>query len=95
MSKIVPAFDYLLCEQVKEETGAMTSSAIDDHWQKYRVLAVAKEGRVDHGILVKAVQEIGDIIYVQKHAEADTPQDLKDKGQYLIAASRVMATEAK
>lgn len=87
---ITPKFDYLLCEEVKEATGAVTPGDIADHWQKYKVLAAGK-GRFDRGVFVEVETEVGDLILVQKHAEADTPEELKTKGLYLIMDSRVMA----
>lgn len=89
---IKPKFDYLLCEEVKEATGAVTPGDIADHWQKYKVLA-AGEGRWQGEQFIKVETEVGDVIIVQKHAEADTPEELKVKGLYLIMDSRVMAVE--
>lgn len=90
MSKLKPQLDYLLCEAVKEETGAVTGTDVADHWQKYKVLA-AGPGRWENGHFTNVEVEAGDIILVQKHAEADTPEELKSHDQYLIMASRVMA----
>lgn len=92
MSTIAPKFDYLLCEEVKDESGVVTTTDVADHWQKYRVLAVGT-GRYDNGTFVPTTTDVGDIVYVQKHAEADTPEDLRQNGKYLIMESRVMAVE--
>jgi co-chaperonin GroES (HSP10) len=89
-SNINPKFDYLLCEEVKEVSGVVTSTEISDHWQKYRVLAVGP-GRYQEGTFVPTTTEVNDVIYVQKHAEADSPEDLKQRGLHLIMESRVMA----
>jgi len=94
--KLIPALDYLHCVEVKQETGVVTSSDVADHWQKYRVLAVGQGHYNDYlNIWVEQDIKVGDIIYVQKHAEADTPSDLRARGEFLIQASRVMATEGK
>ena len=86
-----PKFDYLLCKEAKDDTGVVTTADVADHWQKYEVLAVGP-GRVnDEGRLLPVDVKVGEVVYVQKHAEADTPPDLKEKGYYLIMASRVMA----
>lgn len=87
-----PKFDYMLCEEVKDATGAVTQSDISDNWQKYKVLAVGP-GRYDHGIFIEPPVRVGETIHVQRHAEADTPPELREKGQALIMASRVMAVE--
>lgn len=94
MSTIIPKLDYLLCEEVKEETGVVTGTDVADHWQKYKVLAVG-QGQYNsyQNIWVEQDIKVGDIIYVQKHAEADSPPDLKARGQYLIQSSRIMAVE--
>lgn len=92
MTKIQPQFDYLLCEEVRGVTGAVTQSEIADHWQKYKVLA-AGAGRYQDGVLLPVSAEVGDVVYVQKHAEADSPDDLKANGLYLIMDSRVMAVD--
>lgn len=89
---IVPDFDYLVCEEVKDATGVVTTTDVADHWQKFRVLA-AGPGRVMDGVFVAVETKVGDVIYVQKHAEADTPDDLRARGLYLIMNSRKMSTE--
>lgn len=92
--KIIPKFDYLLCKEIKEETGVVTPGNVADHWQKYEVLA-AGEGRFENGKFVPVLTKVGDVILVQKHAEADTPEELKSKDLYLIMDSRVMAVVGK
>jgi co-chaperonin GroES (HSP10) len=94
--KITPKYGYLLCKEVKEATGAVVPGDIADHWQKYEVLAVG-DGQYNEyqNIWIEPVVEVGDVIYVQKHAEADSPPDLKTKGLYLILEQRVMAVVGK
>lgn len=89
-----PIQDYLVCEEVKEDSGVVTSTEISDHWQKYKVLAAGAGRYNEHtGETVPMTCKVGDVIYVQKHAEADSPPDLVQKGQFLIMCSRVMAIE--
>lgn len=90
MTNIIPEYDYLLCKEVKDETGVITESNVADHWQRYQVLAVGK-GRYADGSFIKPTVQANDIVYVQRHSEADSPDDLKAKGLYLIQATRVMA----
>lgn len=92
--KTTPILDYMFCKEVRPDTAAVSGADVQDHWQHYEVIAVG-EGRHEHGVLIKPSVEVGDIIYVQKHSEADTPKELKDKGYALIMASRVMAKETK
>ena len=95
-ANIIPKYDYLLCEEVKDATGAVTQGDIADHWQKYRVLAVGKGYYVgEQDKWIEPEVAVGDVVWVQKHAEADSPQDLKARGLYLLQASRVMAVEGK
>jgi co-chaperonin GroES (HSP10) len=92
--KLLPQFDYVLCEPLKAATGVVTTTDIGDHWQKYKILAIGQGryiGEQDKWLPIDL--SVGDVIWVQKHAEADTPDELKTKGQYLIQASRVMAVE--
>lgn len=88
---IKPVLDYLWCEEVKPDTGVVTTADIADTYQTYKVLAVGP-GRWEYTRFVKPEVESGDIIYVQKHAEADTPPELEKltPKQALIMASRVM-----
>ena len=89
---ITPKFDYLLVEEVRDESGVVTTTDVADHWQKYKILATG-EGRYQGELFIKQEFTVGQVIYVQKHSEADSPDDLKKINQYLIQASRVMAVE--
>jgi co-chaperonin GroES (HSP10) len=89
---IKPSTHYLHCKELKKETGVVTESSISDHWQKYEVLNVADpSGWWEGNLFVESKVKPGDVIYVQKHAEADTPPELKEKGEALVLASRVMS----
>jgi co-chaperonin GroES (HSP10) len=87
---IKPQYDYLLCERISEETGVITENDIEDTHQKYKVLAVG-EGRHEYGVFITPKIKPNNIIFVQKHSEADTPKQLKDRNLALIMSSRVMA----
>lgn len=87
-----PVLDYLLCEEIKPDLGSVSANEIGDHWQKFMVLAAGPGRYDDKGGLVPMPCKVGDIVYVQKHAEADSPPELETKTpkQALIMASRVM-----
>ena len=90
---IVPVHDYFLARKVKRETGVVTNTDIRDTHQQFEVLAVG-EGRMVDGELVKVPAEVGDVVWVQKHAaEGDTPEPLEQQGLALIMGSRIMAKE--
>jgi len=89
-----PYASYVLGKEIKKESAVVTTSNIEDTMQKYEVLAVG-EGHYEFGKLITPDVKIGDIVYVQKHAEADTPQEIKDKGQAIFQASRIMLVEDK
>jgi co-chaperonin GroES (HSP10) len=91
---IAPQGDYLLCEQVKEETGVITQSNNAASWQKFKVVATG-DGYYNEQFdrTIPPTVEPGDVIYVQQHADADTPDDLRAKGLYLLQGSRIMAVE--
>lgn len=86
---IEPVLDYVLAEEIKPDQGAVTSTDIADHWQKYKVLAVGP-GRMEQGEFIQVPCQVGDTVYVQKHAEADTPPELVNLGQALIMGTRIM-----
>lgn len=90
--KLTPAYDYLYCEELKPEVGAITGTDVTEHWQRFKVLA-AGLGRYEYGIFIENHFQAGQVIWVQKHAEADTPPELAQEGKALIQATRVMAVE--
>lgn len=88
---IKPLYDYILAEEVVEDSGVVTTTDVSDTKQKYKVLAVG-EGRYYGEHFEEPKVKPGDIVMVQKHAaEGDTPVALYQKGQALFMASRVMA----
>lgn len=91
---IKPVLDYILGEEIKPDSGAVTGQEVGDHWQKYKVLAVGQGRHSEHtGELIPMPCAEGDVVYVQKHAEADTPPELIKLNQALFMASRVMGVE--
>lgn len=93
---IKPVLDYVLAEEIKPDSGVVTGAEITDHWQKYKVLAVG-EGRHSEqtGELIPVPCKVGDIVWTQKHAEADTPPELVKLNQALFMASRIMGVESE
>lgn len=92
---IVPAPNYLLVKRLEAYTGVVTDSDIEDTHQRYEIVAINPDGCYwsDYGLQLEADYKVGQIIYTQKHAEADTPKELADIGQALVMAARVMAVE--
>lgn len=91
---MLPVLDYIYAKEVAEDTGVVSNVDISDAKQKYEVIAVGP-GRYEYGVLVKPTVKPGDIVYIQKHGEQDTPADLTNKGYALFMASRVMAIEGE
>jgi len=91
---IKPILDYCLAEKIEKDSGVVVGTDVSDTHQYFKILAVG-EGRYDNdGILIPMPVEVGDIVWIQKHAaEGDTPKELESKGQALFMASRVMAKE--
>jgi co-chaperonin GroES (HSP10) len=92
--KILPAYDYLLCEKISQDTGVITEVDIEETHQKYKVLEVGP-GKYEFGVYITPEFVAGDVIFVQKHADADNPKALADRDLALIMASRVMAKIGK
>lgn len=91
-----PAYNYLLLKRLEKESGVVTETDIEDTHQRYEVLAVPKyQGHYEYGVLVESFYKVGQIVYVQKHAEADSPKELLQRGEALVLISRVMAVEEK
>lgn len=90
---IKPLYDYVLGEEVLEDSGVVTTTNVSDTKQKYKVLAVG-EGRYYGEHFEEPKVNPGDIVIIQKHsAEGDTPPELYQKGQALFMATRIMAIE--
>lgn len=100
MSDIKPGLGYVYGEEVKEESGAVVSTAISDTRQRYKVLAIGypevhvsdKLRKIGISYVDYISFKIGDTVLIQKHAaEGDTPSDMLSKGFALFQANRVMA----
>jgi len=95
---ITPAYNYLLVKKVERDTGVVVDEDIEDTHQKFEVVAVNDEqGFYTNGseFRIKTDYEVGDVIWVQKHADADNPKELERQGLALILIERVMAWEGK
>lgn len=89
---IKPYLDYVLGKEIKTDNGIVSSSDIEDTIQKYEVLAIGN-GRYELGEFIVPEVKPGDIVFVQKHSEADTPKELKEQGLALFMNSRIIAVE--
>lgn len=89
-NNIKPILDYCYGKKVERDTGVVTGSDIRDTHQLYEIMAVG-EGVYEFGLFIKPSVKVGDIVYTQEHAEADTPKELEQKDYALFRASRVMA----
>jgi co-chaperonin GroES (HSP10) len=86
-----PQYDYILGEEIVQDTGVVTTTDIEETKQYYKVIAVGP-GRFIDGVLSVPTVEPGDFVIIQKHAaEGDTPPDLLSQGKALFMATRVMA----
>jgi len=90
---LTPKYDYIIARRIEKDSGVVTGANIEDTHQYFEVLAVG-EGRYEYGVLIKPTVEVGDKVWVMKHAaEGDTPVDFANKGIGFFQASRVMAVE--
>lgn len=85
-------FDWCLGEEIKPDSAVVTSADMEDHHQKYEILAIGP-GRYDSGIFIEPPVKKGDIVIIMKHGESDTNQELKDKGQAVFMSSRIIGVE--
>ena len=90
--KILPMQDYLLVEVYERDSSVVKTEDIRDSKQKGKVLAVGP-GTYEFGVFVKPAAQIGDVIYWEEAAEANTPAEIKDKQRALIKSARVIAKE--
>ena len=92
-----PAYNYLLLKRLDKETGVVTEVDIENTHQRYQIIAINDDwcGWYENGVPITVNYQIGEVVYVQKHAEADTPKELAQRGEALVLASRVMAVEGK
>ena len=86
-----PQYDYVLGRIVEKDTGVVSQQQLSDTQQKFEVLAVGPGRPSETGFILKPSVKKGDIVLVQKHADADTPQEILEKGQALFMASRITA----
>jgi co-chaperonin GroES (HSP10) len=90
--RIQPKQDYLLVEVIEEETGVVKTEDPRDTKQKGKVLAVGP-GAWQAGFFIATTTDVGEIVYWEEAAEANTPVRLKDKNIYLIKEARLIAAE--
>lgn len=91
---IKPLGDWVLVESIIDENGVVSSTDITKTYQKGKIIALG-EGFYHHGKLIPPSVKVGDVVYWEAHAEANTPPEIKrlnDKYELLLAA-RLMAVE--
>lgn len=93
---LTPAYNYLLLKRLEKETGVVTETDVEDTHQRYEILAMSNNvtGHYEYGQFIVAPYGVGEIVYIQKHAEADTPKELLQRGEALVLVSRVMGVES-
>lgn len=106
---VTPVADYVLVQVIKRKSSdvVITTSDISDTEQQGKVLAISKyiddkyiETDTVHASTLIGLNSfkdlsVGDIVYFQKHADADTPEDLKKEDLLLIKFNRIMAIKEK
>ena len=90
-----PYQSYILGKEIKKQSAVVTTTSVEETMQKYEVLEVGPGAYTSDGFFVEPSVKKGDVVYIQKHAEADTPEELKEKGHALFLDSRIMAVEGK
>lgn len=102
-----PVGEYILVKKIEKssEKFVITPSDIEDTVQKGEVVAISKNlqdldpSEVSGSTLVSLSNlkrlDVGDVVIFQKHADADTPDELKSQDLYLIQISRIMAIDKK
>ena len=86
---LIPVLDYCVGKKIEKDSGIVTGADVRNTYQLFEVVAVG-EGRHENGVFIKPSVKPGDIVYTQKHAEADSPAELIATGYYLFLASRIM-----
>lgn len=89
--KVIPQNGYMLVEKIERETGVATGSDVEDTHQLWKVLAVSDGYWKGSQFIENDAVEPGVVVYTMKHAEADTPKELKDRDQAVIHLNRVIA----
>jgi|GEM_PF-5225712 len=98
---IKPAYNYLLVKKLERDTGLSLAADIEDTHQRFEIIETPiplmdkHQGYLEYGVLVDTHYDIGQIIYVEKHSEANTPIELEQQGLSLVLISRVIAWEEK
>lgn len=94
---IIPAYNYLLLKRLEKETATVSEVDIENTHQRYEVVGIHpylnQAGHYEYGVFVKSSYRVGQIVYVQKHSDADSTKELINQGLALVMVSRVMAVE--
>jgi len=90
---IQPLLDYILVDIIKPDTGVISAYDSAETNQYGKVIAVG-EGVYEFGQFVVPKVEVGDLVYFEAFADGtNVPKDIRDKGQALIKAARIMAVQ--
>lgn len=89
--KVVPQGGWALVEEVRQETGIVTSAEVEERRQLFKVLAVGEGRQTDYGQTIYPKVYPGQTVLVERVADANTPSGILPEGQYLIPFERVMA----
>jgi co-chaperonin GroES (HSP10) len=91
---LIPKHDYLVVEVIETNFGVIKTEDVRDSKQKGRVLAVGPGTANEHnGVFIPTQTKVGEIVYWEEGAEANTPPHLKSRNIYLIKEARLIAGE--
>lgn len=88
---ILPKNGWALCEEVSEDTAAAYATEMVNKKQLYKVLAISESRVTEFGAIKESPAKVGDIVFVEPAAGANTPAQLLKLNKALIPADRIMA----
>lgn len=86
---ITPKLDWVLAKKITPDTGIVTMTDIEDTYQKFEVVAVGP-GTYEFGTFIEPSCKSGETVLVESHAEANTPEEMKEQDLYVFKAARVI-----
>lgn len=95
MVQIKPKNDYILVEVLEEDSGVVTSTepTFNERPQKGRVVALGDGYNPDINEKIEMDLEVGQVVYWQGGAGADTPPNIDSQGLALVRYIRLMGVE--
>lgn len=93
---LIPLGDWVLVENIIEESVVMTPHDIEDSHQKGKVIEVG-EGFWHNGTLIRPTVKPGDTVFWERLADSNTPPQIKrlNDNYELILGARLMAVETE